>query len=406
MKHFIVVLALAVVAALSAIRVLHAQERIGSGAPTEPPKGPGWTFTPTVGVSETYDSNVSLFGEGTAAPTSDYVSSVFPGADLSYGGRHTRLSMGYSGSFLGYRTFSELNRWDQRGRIELKRQETARLGWFASGNFALVPSTDLIDFGGIPYRHVGAKTFDARAGVSYDINARSSITSSLSYQDILFQNSETFRPFLRGGHIGESLTAYRYRLSSRLSAGGDYSFRLASVLGDSEQFNIQTAEAAVDYQLSPAWSLSGGAGVVYLQATAFTPSRTGPALRFSLNRHEERTTFHVGYLRSYLPSFGFGGTNQNQEIGVGFRTPLFHSQHFYTDQSLVFRDDTPLTFTIEQLPLRSLLTYSIVGWEPQNWVRLEAFYARTQQSTLRPGGEVDRNRVGFQIVTSKPMRVQ
>jgi hypothetical protein len=58
------------------------------------------------------------------------------------------------------------------------------------------------------------------------------------------------------------------------------------------------------------------------------------------------------------------------------------------------------------LPLRSLLTYSIVGWEPQNWVRLEAFYARTQQSTLRPGGEVDRNRVGFQIVTSKPMRVQ
>jgi len=406
MKTFTLALAIAGVTALSTLGALHAQERLGSGTPTEEPKGPGWTFTPTIGVSETYDSNVSLFGQGTTAPTADYVSSVFPGADLSYGGRHTRLTMGYAGSFLNYNTFSELNRWDQRARIDLKRDETARLGWFANANLALIPSTDLIDFGGIPYRHVGAKTFDMRGGVSYELSARSAITSSLSYQDIEFQNSETFRPFLRGGHIAESLTAYRYRLTSRLSAGGDYSYPLASVLGDSERFNIQTAEAAMDYQLSPAWSLSAGAGVVYLQANAFTTSRTGPALRFTLNRHQERTSFHVGYLRSYIPSFGFGGTNQNKEISVGFRTPLFHTQHFYTDHSLVFRDDTPLTPSLEQLPLRSLLTYSIVGWEPQNWVRIEAFYARTQQSTLRPGGEVDRNRVGVQIVTSKPMRLQ
>ena len=58
------------------------------------------------------------------------------------------------------------------------------------------------------------------------------------------------------------------------------------------------------------------------------------------------------------------------------------------------------------LPLRSLLVYSIVGWEPQRWVRIEGFYARAQQSTLRPGGDVNRNRVGVQIVTSKPMRMQ
>lgn len=403
MKQFIFAIALGGVAALS---VLHAQERIGSGTPTEAPKGPGWTFTPTIGVAETYDDNVSLFGEGTTSPTDDYVSTVFPGADLSYGGRHTRLNMGYSGSFLNYRTFTALNRWDQRARIDLKREESARLGWFASGNAAMIPSTDLIDFGGIPYRHVGATTYDAHGGISYVLGPRSTITSSLSYQDFVFQQSETFRPFLRGGHIVESLTGYRYRVSPRLSAGGDYSFRRASVLGDSEQFNIQTAEGAVDYQLAPDWSMSAGAGAVYLQASALTPARTGPALRLSINWHRERTSFHVGYLRSYLPSFGFGGTNQNQEIGAGFRAPLFHSQRFYTDHSIVFRDDTPLAATFEQLPLRSLLTYSIVGWEPQNWVRFEAFYARAQQSTLRPGGQVDRNRVGIQIVTSKPMRMQ
>jgi hypothetical protein len=404
MKAFIVAMALAGVAAVS---VLHAQERVGSSsAGDDSPKGPGWTFTPTIGVSETYDSNVSLFGTRTTTPTDDYVSTVFPGADLSYGGRHTRLSLGYSGSFLNYRTFSDLNRWDQRGRIDLRREESSRLSWFANGSAAVLPSTDLIDFAGIPYRRVGATTYDARGGVSYLVSSRSQLTSSLSYQDVAFQQSETFQPFLRGGHIAESLTAYRYRLSQRLSTGADYSFRRASVLGDTEAFNIQTVQAAVDYQLSANWSVSGGAGAVYLQGNALEGARTGPALRVSLSHHRERAVFHVAYLRSYLPSFGFGGTNQNQEIDGGFRTPLFHSRHFYTDQSLVFRDDTPLTLAFEQLPLRSLATSSIFGWEPQNWVRLEVFYARTQQSTLLPGGRVDRNRVGLQIVTSKPMRMQ
>ena len=73
--------------------------------------------------------------------------------------------------------------------------------------------------------------------------------------------------------------------------------------------------------------------------------------------------------------------------------------------SAVFRDDTPLTSAFQQLPLRSLRTNSMLGWEPQPWVRLEVFYARVQQTSLRYAGQLYRNRVGFQIVTSKPVRV-
>jgi hypothetical protein len=39
-------------------------------------------------------------------------------------------------------------------------------------------------------------------------------------------------------------------------------------------------------------------------------------------------------------------------------------------------------------------------------VRIEGFYTRVQQTSLHVGGQLYRNRVGFQIVTSKPMRVQ
>ena len=34
------------------------------------------------------------------------------------------MDLGYSGSFLDYRTFSVFNRWDQRAQFELRRQET------------------------------------------------------------------------------------------------------------------------------------------------------------------------------------------------------------------------------------------------------------------------------------------
>jgi hypothetical protein len=384
-----------------------AQERVGNLAPPQQERAPGWTFTPTFGFAETYDDNISLFGVSKPAEESnDYIASYFPGADLHYAGRHTSFGTQYHGSFLDYRTFSALNRWDQRGGIELRREETARVKWSAQANAAAVPSTDLIDLGGIPFRQTGAETIDVRGNVDYLLGGRSQASTSLRYQDVTFDRSLLDEAPLRGGHILESLTSYRYKLNARLAVGADYAYTRAAVLGDLDVFNIHSAMAAAGYDLGPAWSLSGGAGVVYLEATSFSPSHSAPAGHVSLDMRRNGTMFHVGYLRSYIPSFGFGGTSTNQEVGVSFRTPLFNNPHVYTTQSGVFRDDTPLTDLAFQLPLRSLRTYSIIGWQPDRWVRLEGFYARVQQTSLRAGGQVYRNQIGFQIVTSKPMRMQ
>src|SRR3954469_2068894 len=91
---------------------IRAQEGVGSLAPPQQERAPGWTFTPTFGFGETYDDNISLFGVSTAAEESnDYIASYFPGADLHYAGHHTSFGTQYHGSFLDYRTFSALNRW-------------------------------------------------------------------------------------------------------------------------------------------------------------------------------------------------------------------------------------------------------------------------------------------------------
>src|SRR5215831_17116672 len=120
-----------VVAMLGLASNAHAQgERLGSGAPT-PDYRAGWTLTPTVGVAETYDDNITLFGRGTAENlNNDYITTFFPSADLHYEGKHTQFGLGYGGSFLGYRTFAGLDRWDQSGHLELRREESANLKWF------------------------------------------------------------------------------------------------------------------------------------------------------------------------------------------------------------------------------------------------------------------------------------
>ena len=385
---------------------LSAQERLGSGAPP-PSFRAGWTLTPAMGFAEVYDDNVSLFGRDTAEEQNDdFVATYFPAADLHYAGKHTMMDMGYTGSFLDYRTFTVLNRWDQRARFEMRRQESARLKWFGRASAAVLPTTDLIELGGIPYRHTGARTADGRGGIEYAVNAKNSISSSMNYQFVDFDRTADVSGALRGGRVLESMNGWRRKMDSRLSLGADYSFRRATVDGDPQAFNIHTTEAAVDYELSSDWSFSGAGGVVYLQETAQNASQSGPALRARIEHHRGGTTFHVGYLRSYIPSFGYGGTVENQEFGVGFRTPLFGSRRFYLDNSAVFRDNQPLTDTFQQLPLRSLRTYSTFGWMPEPWVRFEAFYSRVQQTSLHVGGELSRNRIGFQIVTSKPVRMQ
>ncbi|HXI30773.1 MAG TPA: hypothetical protein VNG89_20180 [Vicinamibacterales bacterium] len=380
------------------------EERLGGTTPA-PSFRSGWTLTPTFGVSETYDNNISLFGINTAEEqNNDYVASYFPELDVHFSGKHTTFSSGYAGNFLDYRTYTELNRWDQRARVDIRRQESASLKWFARANVTQVPSTDLVDLGGIPYRRTGARTASGRVGVEYALSARDAISQTGDYQDIEFER-EPLTLALRGGDVFESLTAWRHKVSSRLAVGTDYSFRRALVVGDTDVFYLHSTQGAFDYELSPLWTMSGAGGMVYMQSTPTIPSHAGPAYRISLQRHREGRAFHVGYERSYIPSFGFGGTVQNQSASVGYHTPLFGSRHFYLDATGVFRDDEPLT-SIDQLPLRSLRTYATFGWQPSPYVRIEGFYVRVQQTSLRFNGQIYRDRVGFQIVTSKPVRIE
>jgi hypothetical protein len=58
------------------------------------------------------------------------------------------------------------------------------------------------------------------------------------------------------------------------------------------------------------------------------------------------------------------------------------------------------------LPLDTTMIRSTLGYSAMRYLRIEAFHAFTRQDSRVAGGQVNRNRVGAQIVVSQPMRIQ
>jgi len=108
------------------------------------------------------------------------------------------------------------------------------------------------------------------------------------------------------------------------------------------------------------------------------------------------------YSRSLVPSYGFGGTMQNVEATLRANAPL--GRRVYASPALTWRRNDPLTPGM--LPLRSYWLEGTVGYAATPWVHVELFYEGTHQNVDRAGGIVNRNRIGVQITTAKPVRIQ
>jgi hypothetical protein len=70
---------------------------------------------------------------------------------------------------------------------------------------------------------------------------------------------------------------------------------------------------------------------------------------------------------------------------------------------VAWRRNEPLE--TNSLRLKSFWFETSAGYALQTWARLEGFFAVERQEIDRPGGLVGRKRIGFQIVTSKPVRI-
>jgi len=390
--------------ALAAALVLGALVSPAAGqlrAAADPGQTPGWTMTPTFVVSTGWDDNVILAGEG-AETAGDGISIFTPTFDAQYLGRHNWIGLGYTGSFSAYYDLTELNTYDQRLRVDTRHQLSRRVTLLLRDNFAAVPTTEGLFLSGVPFVRTGSKLNDLGTQVILALDEHMTLSGGYSFEWVEFDRDAPNSEFLHGGRTHVADASLRRRVARRVTIGADGSYRRA-LITDGGRVDIFDAQGYLSFQVTKALSISGGAGFSRLRDFQRRETRTGPAWNISLVQRVERVTASLGYVRSYVPAFGIGGTVQNQELTADVHMPIARNRA-YVQLGLSYRRNQPLT--PGEPDLKSLWFQSTIGYSVLRWFRLEGYYWRTQQDSQQAGGRVNRDRIGVQAVTSLPMRIK
>jgi hypothetical protein len=382
----------------------------GASAASAQQTAPGWIFTPSIVFGGTWDDNVLLVNPGTNPPA-DYGSPISPSASLNYTGKYTRFSSGYAGSFVRYMTLTELNSIQQSVRATIEQRANARVTFFGQEFFNAAPTTDVLQLAGIPFYRTGSRSNTASGGIQAALSKRVKLRSTYSLHAVDFDTNAFTSNQLQGGHAHDVTTTVDYAISRRFSAGGEYEFIgalvhgrvVGGIAGPDDRFNMQTATATAQYQVDAGTEINGGFGVAILGAGLAHEARTGPEWRAGVSHKTGRGVFSASYLRSYIPSFGFGGTFQNEQWGANLRMPLGRTRA-YVDGGITWLNNDPLD--TDQPSLQSSWISTTVGYYATRWLSLEGFYGRTQQDSQRVGGQLERNQVGFRAVAVKPLKLR
>jgi hypothetical protein len=359
----------------------------------------GWTFTPALVYAGARDDNALLRGKGDATP-GDYTTSVNPSGELAFIGHRDEFSAAYSSTFTTYRQLTPLNSFDQRGSIAARRRMTRRVTIFVRASAASVPTTDLVQFVAVPFVRLGSRLADAHGGVEAALTKRTTMVASYDLQWVNFDRDPLLGLILLGGHSQGATLSVRHAISGRTALIADYDLQRATIVGG-DRFDVENVQGGVELRPWESTRLFGTIGFSRLDMSRLAP-RTGPSWRAGLTRRLRTNTVDIVYKRSFVPSFGFGGTTQNEQLTSSLVAPI--GRRFYTRSSVSWARNQPLT--IGGLNLKSTWISGNVGYALRPWIRLEGFYDGTHQSIERPGGQLDRNRVGFQIITAKPMRIR
>jgi hypothetical protein len=393
---------------------------------------PGWVFTPSLGVGGAWDNNILLVNPASNPPR-DYATPIDPSLSLDYHGRRAQFSTAYEGSFLMYRSLSELNSSEQRARGFFQYHATRHLSIFAQEGYSSAPTTDSLEVAGVPFYRVGSHSNVFGGGAQAALARHTVLRGEYRLQTLAFDKDDPLGRTLQGGHAHQWTATLTQALSDRFTIGGLYELERAitsnssaipaslpdvtTVAGVPEivpfrnslgRFDVNTVGATADYQLSGTLVLSGMVGVSRLNgdtsvAGITAVERTGPALRAAIARRTPRLTLAASYERSFIPSYGFGGTYQNEAYQANAHVP-FSRGRGYADGSIVWFNNQPIDPL--QPELASWFVSSTLGYHLTRWLSMEGFVDHTQQDSHRPGGQLARTQVGFRMVTAKPIRLR
>jgi hypothetical protein len=363
---------------------------------------PGWSFTPGLAIGVTRDTNVAVaaVGENQKADA-DSLFGIEPFGSLDFFNSRSSFTAGYRGHLRRYMNIGELNGFDQRARVQLRHLATKRLTIFAGNEYMNAPTTDDVMLNGLPFVRIGARTNSSSAGLQARLTKFTTLDARYELLWVDFDDKTTSQ--LTGGWVNAISANVGRRLSDRLTVGGEYSIRLADLNAGTRSMWFNDAGGFVSYVIAPHTIVSASAGLSHLADKLLGETRTAPYYRGSIVRNLATATIGTSYARSYIPSFGLAGSNESQELRGYVHMPI-PTNRAYIDASAAWIHTVP--YLVKELEMDSFVTRATVGYAIARWFRVEGFHSFTRQDTTVTGGEINRHRIGAQVVISQPMRIQ
>jgi hypothetical protein len=362
---------------------------------------PGWSFTPGVTIGALYDSNVSLTPPDVHKDTpSDNLIAIQPSAQVEFYNSRTAFSTGYTGVLRRYMDFTQLDDSDNRGLFSLRREMTRRVTLFVLDNYAQVSTTDQLNLAGVPFQRIGGRYNDFSGGVEARLSRTLDLASHFESTWVGFDHPENV--VLIGGVVNGADTEVSRRFTDRVSVGGEYNLRFANLNSGTENLVFNEFGGTFHYRISDITTVDASLGGAYLIDRSRSLSRTGPYVKANIMHRASRATIGATYLKSYLPSLVFGGTNQSDEATAYVQMPVSKNR-VYVQESIAWRRTDPFIST--ELPLSSIWIYNLVGYTFSRQFRIEGYYQFTGQDNKQVEGRILRHVAGVQFVVAQPMRI-
>jgi len=364
------------------------------------PPGAGWVFTPGMTLAAMYDSNVAL----RSAPAStnrtedDIVFTMNPSGNLRYSGKYTDLSGSYRGRFRRYMDLDQLNGFDQRATLSVRHRATRHFTVFGSNNYTLAPSTDEIDLAGVPYVRIGSRSDRANAGFTLQTSDRIHVGARYDFTWVEFD-----RPELPGGVINGLSGDVTTSLGPRLRAGGETSIRFAEIGDNDRNLRFVDAGGLLNYELTRHTKLGFAGGVGTLTDRLTGRSEVGPYVRASVSTVTEDTVMGASFERSFIPAYGFGGSARSQQARGWVDLPRVARRTSAQFALTWLRNDPLEAANIQTDHIQARAT---IGYLLAQRIRVQGFYAFTRQDSITVGGEINRSRIGVDLVLFQPMRIR
>src|SRR5262245_3527191 len=221
---------------------------------------PGWTISPAMEYGWGWDDNVLVVANPDQL-VGDQLQIFNPLVETTYHGRLSELTGRYSGAISLYNDLTTLNSYDQRASATFRRSLNPRVGMFVAGGFSATPTTELIEFVGVPFTRTGSFIQDIRGGVEAAFSPRAALVVAGHLEHVTFDDQGQFQHLLRGGYGSGMRTSFRERLTSRTAFTADYDLQHANVGTARVPFTVHNMDGGFERQLTRTIYADGAIGV-------------------------------------------------------------------------------------------------------------------------------------------------